>query len=89
MRIGLLENEYDEKLVKDLKNLQIAIGEIRNSTESILVALSGKKNAKLKSLSRKSEIKLKAKDRLTISKFGRDFIRFFILNNKHTTENAR
>ena len=81
-RLGLMQNEYDDKLAKDIKNLQIAIDEIRNSTESILNSLSGKRTPKLKSLSGKSKISLKAKDKLKISKFGRDFIRFFIINNQ-------
>ncbi|MEG7645877.1 hypothetical protein SQH80_13175 [Enterococcus faecium] len=80
-RLGLMQNEYDDKLAKDIKNLQIAIDEIRNSTESILNSLSGKRNQKLKKLTVKSKISLKAKDKLKISKFGRDFIRFFIINN--------
>jgi len=62
--------------------MQIAIEEIRNSTESILNSLSGKRKIKLKSLTNKSKISLKAKDRLKISKFGKDFIRFFIINNQ-------
>lgn len=77
-RLGLMENEYDDKLVKDINNLQVAIDEIRGSTESIIKALSGARNAKIKTLSNKSKVRLKAKDRLKISKFGRDFIRFFI-----------
>lgn len=80
-RLGLMENEYDDKLVKDINNLQVAIDEIRGSTESIIKALSGARNAKIKTLSNKSKVRLKAKDRLKISKFGRDFIRFFIINN--------
>lgn len=81
-RLGLMQNEYDNKLAKDMKNLQIAIDEIRSSTESILNSLSGKRNQKLKKLTAKSKISLKAKDKLKISKFGRDFIRFFIINNQ-------
>lgn len=80
-RLGLMENEYDDKLVKDINNLQVAIDEIRGSTESIIKALSGARNAKIKTLSNRSKVRLKAKDRLKISKFGRDFIRFFIINN--------
>ncbi|EPE2379535.1 hypothetical protein ACSHC1_000001, partial [Enterococcus hirae] len=81
-RLGLMQNEYDNKLAKDIKNLQIAIDEIRNSTESILNSLSGKRNQKLKKLTAKNKISLKAKDKLKISKFGKDFIRFFIINNQ-------
>ena len=81
-RLGLMQNEYDDKLAKDIKKMQIAIEEIRNSTESILNSLSGKRKIKLKSLTSKSKISLKAKDRLKISKFGKDFIRFFIINNQ-------
>ena len=81
-RLGLMQNEYDDKLAKDIKNLQIAIDEIRNSTESILNFLSSKRTPKLKGLSVNSKISLKAIDKLKISKFGRDFIRFFIINNQ-------
>lgn len=80
-RLGLMENEYDEKLVRDLKTIQIAVEEIRSTTESIVNVLSGKRSAKIKKLTSKSNIKYKAKDRLKISKFGRDFIRFFISVN--------
>ncbi|WP_461198536.1 hypothetical protein [Enterococcus sp. N249-2] len=80
-RLGLMENDYDDKLVKDINNLQVAIDDIRGSTESIIKVLSGAKNAKVKNLSNKSKVKLKAKDKLKISKFGRDFIRYFIINN--------
>ena len=52
-RLGLMENEYDDKLVKDINNLQVAIDEIRGSTESIIKALSGARNAKIKTLSNK------------------------------------
>ena len=65
-RLGLMQNEYDDKLAKDIKKMQIAIEEIRNSTESILNSLSGKRKIKLKSLTSKSKISLKAKDRLWV-----------------------
>lgn len=77
-RIGLLEDDYDEKLAKDLSSLEKAVNEIRDVTESITVALSGKRNAKLKKLTNKSKVKFKAKERLKISKFGRQFIDFFL-----------
>lgn len=82
-RMGLLENDYDDKLDKDLENIVKGINEIRGVTESLSIAWSGtKKNVKIKKLTSKSQVKLKAKDRLKISKFGRNFISFFIESNE-------
>ncbi|MHC5250461.1 hypothetical protein [Enterococcus sp. LJL90] len=78
LRIGLLENDYDDKLEQDLKNIIAGVDELRDVANSILSVLSGKRNAKLKKLTSKSELKLKAKDKLKISKFGIEFIRFFM-----------
>lgn len=81
-RFGLLENDYDDKLDKDLENIIKAIKDIRGVTESLVDAWSSKKTPKIKKLSSKSQVKLKAKDRLKISKFGRNFIGFFIENKE-------
>lgn len=81
-RFGLLENDYDDKLDKDLENIIKAIKDIRGVTESLVDAWSSKKTPKIKKLSSKSQVKLKAKDRLKISKFGRNFISFFIESNE-------
>lgn len=77
-RIGLLENEYDKKLDKDIDNLVTAVSDIRKTVASLQDIAFGKRSAKISKLSSKSQIKMKAKDRLKISKFGRDFISFFI-----------
>lgn len=82
-RMGLLENDYDDKLDKDLENIVKGINEIRGVTESLSFAWSDtKKNVKIRKLTSKSQVKLKAKDRLKISKFGRNFISFFIESNE-------
>lgn len=78
-RMGLLEDEYDNKVGRDLSDMATAVNELRDVTESMLIFISGKKkSARLKSLSSKSKVKLKAKERLKISKFGRQFIDFFL-----------
>lgn len=76
-RFGLLENEVDAGIAKSLDSIQKAVIELRSTTESIYNQLSGKK-VKLKALTSKSKIKLKDRDRLKISKFGRQFVQFFV-----------
>lgn len=76
-RFGLLENEVDAGIAKSLDAIQKSVIELRNTTESIYNQLSGKK-VKLKHLTSKSKIKLKDRDRLKISKFGRQFVQFFV-----------
>lgn len=82
LRLGLFENEYDDKLGTDLKSIQVAVDEIRNTTESIVAVLSGKGKTKIKTLSNKSKLKYKAKDRLKISKFGRNFVKYFLIDSE-------
>lgn len=84
LRIGLFENDYDNKLETDLKSIQVAVDEIRSTTESVVAALSGKRNAKIKTLSNKSKLKYKAKDKLKISKFGRNFVKYFLIDSVST-----
>lgn len=77
-RIGLLENEYDNKVEKDMENIVRAIDELREVTEGLSNTVASKKRAKLKKLTKNSDIKLKAKDRLKISGFGRKLVKYFI-----------
>ncbi|MFL2132694.1 hypothetical protein [Desemzia sp. FAM 24101] len=79
-RIGLLENQYDESLGKDLKKLTDTVNEIRDSVISTQTALQNPKK-KFTTL-RKNKLSIKAKDQLKISKFGRQFIQFFIETNE-------
>lgn len=80
-RLGLTENDFDNKIDTDLKNIKIAIDELRDTTKRIVESITGSRSVKIKKLSSKSDIKLKAKDRLKISQFGRDFTKYFILEN--------
>ncbi|WP_440897045.1 hypothetical protein ACS127_03355 [Amphibacillus sp. Q70] len=75
--MGLLENQYDDAAEKDLKNSIDAINDLHKTVKSMQDALSNprKKMIKVKS---NLNLKPKAKDRLRISKFGRDFVKHFI-----------
>lgn len=76
-RIGLLENQYDDIAEKDLKELVETINDLYKSVKSMQDYIGNPKR-KMKKLKNQSDLKLKAKDRLKISKFGRDFIDHFI-----------
>lgn len=77
LRMGLLQNQYDDASEKDLKNSIDAINDLYKTVKSMQDALSNprKKMTKLKG---NLNLKPKAKDRLRISKFGRDFVKHFI-----------
>lgn len=77
-RMGLVEDSYDNSSEKDIDSIGEAIGDLRRSVESIEKALEKPRNARIKKLTNKSNIKIKAKRKLVISKFGRDFVRFFL-----------
>lgn len=76
-RFGLMENEVDAGIAKSLDSIQKAVIELRNTTESIYKNLSGQKT-NLKALTLKSKIKLSDRNQLKISKFGREFVQFFV-----------
>lgn len=78
LRMGLLENEYDSDLVNDLDTIDKAIKEIKATTESLVNIVSEKRGARLRKLTNKSNVKLKAKDRLKISNFGTNLLKFFM-----------
>lgn len=76
-RMGLLENQYDDALEKDLDLLIKNVNNLNNVVISIQESLANpRKN--MKKLNSNTKVKLRAKDRLKISKFGMEFIRFFI-----------
>lgn len=82
LRLGLFENEYDNKIEKDYKNVEQAIKELRATVGGLYDVISGKKKVStIKKLTSKSDVKFKAKDRLKISKFGRDFVKYFLVND--------
>lgn len=80
LRMGLFENEYDNAIEKDYKNVEQALKEIKTTVDGIYDVLNNKKkNSSIKKLTNKSDVKFKAKDQLKISKFGRDFVKHFLL----------
>ncbi|SJZ38171.1 hypothetical protein [Garciella nitratireducens] len=79
-RMGLLENQYDNVLEKDLESLVTNVNNLNKVIISMQEALKNPKK-KMTSLRKNSTVKLKAKDRLRISTFDREFIRFFIADN--------
>lgn len=80
LRMGLFENEYDNKIEKDYKNVEKAIKEIKVTVSGLYDVINGKKKVSdVKKLTSKSDVKFNAKDRLKISKFGRDFVEHFLL----------
>lgn len=79
-RMGLLENKYDDTLEKDLDLLVKKVNDVNESVISIQEAFENPKK-KIKKLNKNSKVKLKAKDQLKISKFGREFIEFFAEND--------
>lgn len=83
LRMGLLEDDYDNKISKDIENMNDTINEIKTVTKSILDALTGKmKKPKFKSFKSSRKNSIKAKQRLKMSKFGYDFFKFFLQNEK-------
>lgn len=82
LRLGLLEDDFDNKIEKDNANIENAIDDIRVTVESLQIIAEGKKSRpKLKKLTSKSKVKLKSKSKLVISKFGREFVDFFLFEN--------
>lgn len=83
LRLGLFENEYDDKIEKDYKNVEQAIKELRITVSGLYDVVNGKKKVStIKKLTSKSDVKFKAKDRLKISKFGRNFVKHFLVEIK-------
>lgn len=82
LRLGLFENEYDNKIEKDYKNVEQAIKELRTTVSGLYDVLNGKKKvSSIKKLTSKSDVKFKAKDQLKISKFGRNFVKYFLVSD--------
>lgn len=81
-RMGLLENVYDDALEKDLNSMISNVNDLNKSVSSIQEALEDpRKMKRIIKLKKNTNIKLKAKDSLKTSKFGRAFTEFFIESN--------
>jgi len=76
-RIGLLENQYNAVLEKDIKSVVDKVNDLQKVILSIQTSLSQPKK-KMTSIKSKNEVKIKAKEKLKISKYGKHFIEFFI-----------
>lgn len=81
MRVGLVEDQYDSVSQKDMKKVEEAIKDIVKSLKSVEKAITGK-SKKINELTNKSNFKVQATTRLKISRFGRDFVEFFLMNQK-------
>lgn len=72
VRKGILTTKTDVILEKDLAEIEKAINELQ---KSLSMATNPKNKSKLPTL---KKVKLKSKDRLELTKFGKDFIRYFL-----------
>ena len=77
-RMGLLESISDNTVESDLKQLSEAIDELKTVFADAINKLSSGKVKSIKKFTSKSTVKIKSKNRLKISKFGRDFVKFFL-----------
>ncbi|WP_313150483.1 hypothetical protein [Lysinibacillus capsici] len=76
VRKGILTTKTDIILEKDLEAIEKAINELQSF---VLKATNPKNKSRLPTL---KGLKLKSKDTLELTKFGRDFIRYFLEENK-------
>ena len=76
VRKGILTTKTDIILEKDLEAIEKAINQLHSF---VLKATDPKNISRLPSL---KNVKLKSKDSLELSKFGREFIRYFLEENK-------
>ena len=78
-RLGLAENYFDKALSKDLKTTNEVLEEIRTAVIELQERWD-KPKVKIHSIKNRSKTKvskIKAKDRIIISQFGREMIEFF------------
>lgn len=80
--LGLLEKKTDQTLEKDLSELENHITRIDSNVKSIysdleLIMNPKKKISKLKKI-KVEKIKINAKDKFVVSKFGKDFYKYFL-----------
>lgn len=80
--LGLLEKKTDQTLEKDLSELENHITRIDSNVKLIhsdleLILNPKKRNNKLKKI-KLEKIKINAKDKFVVSKFGKDFYKYFL-----------
>lgn len=78
-RMGLLENNYDDALEQDVRKIEESIIDMRKTLKDITNLIkSGAKRNRINVLGRDPRFKIKTHNQLIISKFGQDFVEFFI-----------
>ncbi|EUJ24746.1 hypothetical protein PGRAN_02585 [Listeria grandensis FSL F6-0971] len=75
-RMGLVQTALEINELDDLKNIVSTVDAMQDSLESVTTALSNPKK-KFKNY-KKSRLKLKSKDNMKITKFGKELMSFFI-----------
>lgn len=79
-RFGLIQSQVDRYELDDLTKMEKLLNNMQESIVNITRNLNGKD--KKVSLYKKDRLKLKSKDNLRISKFGREFLSFFVNNSE-------
>ncbi|WP_439444107.1 hypothetical protein ACSMFR_05565 [Listeria aquatica] len=79
-RFGLIQSQVDRYELDDLTKMEKLLNNMQESIVNVTRHLNGKD--KKVSLYKKDRLKLKSKDNLRISKFGREFLSFFVNNSE-------
>ncbi|WP_167630678.1 hypothetical protein [Listeria valentina] len=79
-RFGLIQSQVDRYELDDLTKMEKLLNNMQESIVNITRNLNGKD--KKVSLYKKDRLKLKSKDNLRISKFGRELLSFFVNNSE-------
>lgn len=82
--IGLLETKTDKKISKDLENLYKNLSSLAQRVNEITKAFKDPKKSKYVKTSTISVDRMQSRDRFEISKFGRDFHDYFIVENPYS-----
>ncbi|EAC4365497.1 hypothetical protein VV27_14470 [Listeria monocytogenes] len=75
-RYGLIQSQVDQYELEDLVKIEKIINNMQDSISNVVLFLNSK--AKKAKPYKKDRLKLKSKEKLKISKFGREFLSFFI-----------
>lgn len=91
MKHGLIEDHYGKTLTKDVESINKLLNEFRTAIID-MQTLVEKPKTKLKSIKNKTNArvpKVQAKEKLVVSKFGRELVEFFArVNEESTNENS-
>ena len=78
-RYGLLQNQYEKMVKKDMESINKSVNEVITSLNATQSAIKDPKK-KINPIKMNNKLKPKARDKLIVSGFGREFIEFFIKN---------